>query len=275
MTNTARDAAQLKVLFLENREAFEKRLLSEAVNVRDKINEILTIGNIDLVNNAHRLVGYIIDGKDQELEAFARQEGIAWATHSIDLTFKLEWIQAIRRTLWIFIEQFSETIEPQSSANFFRLEQQINNHVDSFLNAFFLSYSTYKDQLITSHRKLVENLSVPLIPINASICVLPLIGTVDSFRSSIIEEKVLTEIGAARIQTLIMDFSGIADIESDVAAQLTKIIDGTHMMGCRTVITGLRADVVQKMLRLGLTFDNKTKTLGTLQQALKEYFTEQ
>lgn len=273
MANSVHDTTLLKKLFDQNSKEFEERLLSEAVNVRDKINEILAVGNIDLVNNAHLLVGYIIDGREKELEAFAKQEGIAWATHSIDLTFKLEWIQAIRRTLWIFIERFDENVEEQLTSNFFKMEQQINNHVDSFLNAFFLSYSTYKDQLITSHRQLVENLSVPLIPINTSICVLPLIGTVDSFRSSIIEEKVLTEIGAARIQTLIMDFSGIADIENDVVEQLMKIIDGTHMMGCDTVITGLRADVVRKMLRLGITFENKTKTLGTLQQALKQYFT--
>jgi predicted transcriptional regulator len=45
------------------------------------------------------------------------------------------------------------------------------------------------------------------------------------------------------------------------------------MMGCKSVITGLRAEVVRKMIHLGCSFDKKnTKTLGTLQQALQEYF---
>jgi hypothetical protein len=43
------------------------------------------------------------------------------------------------------------------------------------------------------------------------------------------------------------------------------------MMGCRTVITGLRVDVVRKMISLGSTFDKDTKTFGTLQQALSIY----
>lgn len=91
--------------FIElNSKKFENKLLTEAVNVRDKINEILAIGNIDLVNNAHKLVVYIIDDEEEKLTLFAKQEGIAWATHSIDLSFKLEWIQAIRRTLWRFIQ---------------------------------------------------------------------------------------------------------------------------------------------------------------------------
>lgn len=37
-------------------------------------------------------------------------------------------------------------------------------------------------------------------------------------------------------------------------------------MGCNTVIKGLRAEVVRKMVHKGLSFDPSTKTLGTLQQ---------
>ncbi|WNS77787.1 STAS domain-containing protein [Domibacillus sp. DTU_2020_1001157_1_SI_ALB_TIR_016] len=262
---------KLQAFFEINNQKFEEKLLEEAVNVKNKIDEILSIGNINLVNNAHKLVVYILDGKVEELELFAKQEGIAWATHSIDLSFKLEWVQAIRRTIWNFIEQYNDLTDEQVTSNFFRLEKEINNQVDAFLNAFFISYSTYKDSLIRAHRKLVENLSVPIIPINNSVCILPVIGSVDMFRTSILEEKVLTEIGVSRIQTLIMDLSGIADMEPQVIDHLTKIIDGTSLMGCNTVITGLRAEVVRKMIHMGRSFDPGTKTLGTLQQALKEY----
>lgn len=265
------ESIKLKSFFEENHNEFEERLLSEAVNVKDKIDEILSIGNINLIVNAHQLVVYIIEGKEKELELFAKQEGIAWATHSIALTFKLEWIQAIRRTLWDFIEQFTKLKTEQVIADFFLLEQEINNRVDTFLNTFFISYSTYKDSLIMAHRELVENLSVPIIPINSSVCILPLIGSVDNFRTSILEEKVLTEIGHYHIQTLIIDLSGIADMEANVINHLMKIIDGTSLMGCKTVITGLRTEVVRKMIHMGFSFDKNTKTLGTLQQALKEY----
>ncbi len=203
----------------------------------------------------------------------SRKEWRGQLAHSIDLSFKLEWVQAIRRTLWTFIEQYNEADDKGVMSNFFHVEKDINTQVDTFLNAFFISYSTYKDSLIKAQREMVENLSVPIIPINASVCILPLIGTIDLFRTSILEEKVLTEIGISRIQTLIMDLSGIADMETEVIDHLMKIIDGTALMGCKTVITGLRAEVVRKMIHLGISFDPKTKTLGTLQQALKEYVT--
>jgi rsbT co-antagonist protein RsbR len=263
--------AGLKKFFEENKQSFDSKLLHQAENVKEKIDEILRVGDIDLINNANKLVYYVMDGKDQDLQAFAKQEGIAWASHSLTLSFKLEWVQAIRRTLWNFIQEYHESSRDEAIENFFYVEKHINNHIDQFLNTFFINYSTYKDSLLTAQRKLVENLSVPIIPITATICILPLIGSIDSFRTSILEEKVLSEIGRLQIQTLIIDLSGIADMETEVIDHLMKTINGTSMMGCHTVITGLRKDVVRKMITSGITFDKETKTYGTLQQALNKY----
>jgi rsbT co-antagonist protein RsbR len=263
--------SNLNELFKENKQKFESELLNQAVNVKEKINDILRVGDIDLINNAHKLVNYVLDGKEKELQVFAKQEGIAWAAHSLTLSFKLEWVQAIRRTLWKFIQEYNEFIHNESIDQFFHMEKRINNHIDQFVNTFFIEYSSYKDSLLTAQKKLVENLSVPIIPITSTICILPLIGTVDSFRTNILEEKVLTEVGRLHIQTLIMDLSGIADMEIEVIDHLMKTINGTSMMGCHTVITGLRTDVVRKMIHLGLTFDKDTQTFGTLQQALNRY----
>lgn len=263
--------AELKRYIEENKQKFESSLLDQAVNVKDKITDILRVGDIDLINNAHRLVSYIMENKEHELQAFAKQEGIAWASHSLALSFKLEWVQAIRRTLWNFIQEFNKLSKNDSVEEFFKIEKLINNQMDQFINTFFINYSTYKDSLIKAQRELVENLSVPIIPITTSICILPLIGTSDSFRTGILEEKVLSEIGRLRIQTLIIDLSGIADMENDMIDHLMKTINGTSMMGCSTVITGLRTDVVRKMIHLGLSFDKETKTYGTLQHALNDY----
>lgn len=255
----------------ENKDNFEDSLLNEAFNVKEKIEEILTVGNIDLINNAHMLIQYIIEDKEQELQSFAKQEGIAWATHAIPLSFKLEWVQAIRRTLWKFLQEYNEVTNKVLTEEFFSVEKQVNTQVDSFLNGFFITYSQYKDSLIMAQKELVENLSVPIIPITPTISILPLIGAVDLYRTNILEEKVLIEIGKTRIQTLIMDLSGIMKMEPEVIDHLMRIIDGTSLMGCDTVITGLRAEVVTNMISVGMRLNEKAQTLGTLQQALNKY----
>ncbi|MGW8428639.1 STAS domain-containing protein [Peribacillus simplex] len=257
---------------LQNKSEFEEYLLSEAVNVRDKIEEILLIGNVDLLNNAHKLIRYIVEQNETDMIAFAEQEGVTWATHSLTLSFKLEWIQAIRRTLWTFLYKFeSAKVVFSESKTFFELEKKVNEKVDVFLKSFFVSYSDYKDKLILAQQNLVENLSVPIIPVTSTTCVLPLIGTIDNTRIQIIEEKVLQEIGKLRIQTLILDLSGIIEMEVEIINDLLKILDGTAMMGCKAVVTGLRPEVVTKMIRSGVQIENRAETKGTLQQALKDY----
>ncbi|CAM3590436.1 ATP-binding protein [Marinicrinis lubricantis] len=262
----------IKQFFTNNRKEFEERLLTEAVNVKANIEEIRKIGNIHLLDNAYRLVLYVVEGKANDVIAFAKAEGIAWAKHSLTLSFKLEWIQAIRRVLWDFLYNYDSFMEKTNNKDdFHTLEKNINELVDQFLNTFFISYSQYKDELLKKQRDMVEDLSVPIIPLTETMFILPLIDSIDTVRAKTIQEKVLTQIGESRIETLIIDLSGTVDIESDVLVQMIRIIEGVKMMGCSAVITGLRPQVVNRMINEGLAFNNTAITKGTLQQALSEY----
>lgn len=151
------------------------------------------------------------------------------------------------------------------------MENKVNDLIDKFLNGFFISYSSFKDKQLEDQRKLVENLSVPIIPITSMISILPLIGSMDRNRANIIEEKVLLEIGGRRVQTLIMDLSGIADMEMEAIQLFMRLLDGVSMMGCKPVITGLRPEIVQNMVDLDVKFGQNVETKGTLQQALDGY----
>ncbi|MGA5691811.1 STAS domain-containing protein [Cytobacillus pseudoceanisediminis] len=263
---------EIKNYFNDYGDIFKENLLSQAVNTSEKIIEILEKGNIDLLKNARKLIFYIIDQNDKDLIAFAEQEGIAWAGHSLTLSLKLEWVQAIRRTLWQIICSLDEnnniTVEKKG---FYELEEFINEQVDQFLNNFFLSYSKYKDEMLHKQREMVEHLSVPIIPVSETVSVLPLIGTIDSFRIEIIEEKVLNEISNTRFQNLVIDLSGVAMMNRDVIDYFQKILTGVAMMGCKTILTGLRPDLVRKMVHGGIHFGKDEETRGTLKETLKKY----
>lgn len=260
----------------EHRVEFEATLLSEAVNVASKINDILQKGNIDLLENAQTLIQRVVEQKESEVIAFAEQEGVAWAKHSLTLSFKLEWVQAIRRTLWKFIHRYIEEKGLSlAQEDFFEIEKKVNNNIDDFLNTFFLTYSHYKDELIKSQKKLVEHLSVPIIPVSPTVAVLPLIGNVDDYRIRIIEEKSLMGISKLMLQTLVIDLSGVTNMEQCVITKFEDILSGVSMMGCKPVLTGLRADLVRQMIKMGVTFHQYAETHGTLQQTLKKYLSLQ
>jgi rsbT co-antagonist protein RsbR len=154
------------------------------------------------------------------------------------------------------------------------LEKNINRQFDQFLNSFFIQYSRYKDELLDAQRKLLENLSVPIIPISRDISIIPLIGAIDSFRASTIEDKLITEIGNSHIHTLILDLSGAAVMEIEVIQHLIRVINGVSMMGCKTVITGLRPEIVKLVINSGVSFEHVAVLKGTLQVALSDYLGE-
>ncbi|UYZ22516.1 STAS domain-containing protein [Mesobacillus jeotgali] len=263
---------EIKIYFNDKGEIFEESLLSQAVNVSGKITEILEKGNIDLLKNARKLIFYIIDQNDKDLIAFAEEEGIAWAGHSLTLSLKLEWVQAIRRTFWQIISEIDDEKNlTDGKKDFYELEEFINEQIDQFLNSFFLSYSKYKDQMLHKQREMVEHLSVPIIPVSETVSVLPLIGTIDSFRIRIIEEKVLNEIANTRFQNLVIDLSGVAMMDKDVIDYFQKILTGVAMMGCKAILTGLRPDLVRTMVHGGILFEKDAETRGTLKETLKNY----
>jgi anti-anti-sigma regulatory factor/two-component sensor histidine kinase len=271
-----KENTSIREFFIANRKTFEDHLLSEAINVKEKITEIQSIGNINLIENAHKLVLYVVDNREHELISFAKQEGIAWAKYTLTLAFKLEWVQAIRRTLWDFLFNYERLTTVHSiHEGFFSLEKNVNALIDQFLNNFFISYSNYKDELLETQMVAVENLSVPIIPITKSICILPLIGSIDMKRINTIEDRVIDQIGSSHIQFLIIDLSGVAHMGIPVIQHFIQIIDGISMVGCQTVLTGLRSEIVKAMLKYNLTFKDKALTKGTLQLALKELINSQ
>lgn len=213
----------------------------------------------------------MVEEREHELISFAQQEGIAWAKYSLTLAFKLEWVHAIRRTLWDFLYNYDLLSDAEINRNkFYTMEKNVNELMDLFLTNFFISFSKFKDELIDRQRKLVENLSVPIIPINNNTCILPLIGSIDFQRMATIEDKVLLEIENENIQKLIIDLSGVVTMEDDHIKHLSKITQGINMMGCETILTGLRADIVKKLINSDHDFTNLKEFKGTLQSALND-----
>lgn len=248
-------------------------MLSEAVNVKDKIDEIRRVGNIDLLSNAHKLVTYVVEDRQHILLQFAKQEGVAWAKHALTIAFKLEWFRSIRRVMWDFLYHYDRLRGAEGDRDTFYIqEKRINEHLDQFFSHFFISYTEYKDKLLQSQRELVEDLMVPVIPLTSTIGILPLIGTVDSYRMQTIQEKVLHQIYELKIHTLIIDLSGVVMMEKEILNSLEKVLDGMNMMGCKPIMTGIRPEIIQAMVDFGVTFDQKAETKGTLQKALEPFF---
>ena len=128
-----------------------------------------------------------------------------------------------------------------------------------------------KLNLIEQQRKAIEELSTPIIKIWERVLVLPLIGTLDTRRSQRLTESLLTDFAATQTKVTILDITGVPTVDSAVANHLLKTVAAVQLLGAECVITGIRPEVAQTMVHLGVDLSG-VETLSTLAEGLKWAF---
>ena len=125
-----------------------------------------------------------------------------------------------------------------------------------------------KLDLIEKQREAIEELSTPIIKIWDQVLVLPLIGTLDTRRSQNLTEALLTDIAASQTKVSILDITGVPTVDSAVANHLLKTVAAVKLLGAECVITGIRPDVAQTIVHLGVDLTG-VETLSNLSEGLK------
>lgn len=124
-----------------------------------------------------------------------------------------------------------------------------------------------REEIITAQRVRLAELSTPLIPITDQIMVMPIIGTVDEQRAQQVVEAALAGAQAHRTTTVIIDITGIKHIDTHVARTLMQAASALRLLGTQAVLTGIRSEVAQTLIRLGIDLGSIV-TLGTLQSGI-------
>ncbi|XYI00727.1 response regulator [Sorangium sp. So ce1128] len=122
-------------------------------------------------------------------------------------------------------------------------------------------------EIIQAQDARLAELSTPLIPITDHIMVMPLIGTIDSPRAQQALEAALNGVQANRAQVVIIDVTGVTVLDSAVASTLMSTAAALRLLGARTVITGIRAELAQTLIDLGVDL-SAVVTKGTLKSGI-------
>ncbi|WNS79625.1 STAS domain-containing protein [Domibacillus sp. DTU_2020_1001157_1_SI_ALB_TIR_016] len=139
--------------------------------------------------------------------------------------------------------------------------------LDHAVYCFSLTYiHFYKETLENAKTAFIE-LSVPVVPLSKGIAVLPLIGNMDTERAGLLMEETLKAAKRLNLTHLILDLSGVLVVDTMVADQIFKVIDALKLLGVQTILTGIRPEIAQTVVSLGLDF-SKQVTWANLQQAL-------
>lgn len=156
-----------------------------------------------------------------------------------------------------------------SAGTVFEVIAIIDPLLDIAVYHFSLTYVEAFQKSLENTRLAILELSVPVVPIQPGVGVLPLIGNIDAERANLLLEETLRQAEKLRLTHLIIDISGVLTVDTMVANELLKVISTLSLIGVEAIITGIRPEVAQTIVALGFNLKELT-VKGNLHQALHE-----
>lgn len=118
----------------------------------------------------------------------------------------------------------------------------------------------FRDQVIARQQQEMLELSTPVVKLWDGVLALPLIGTLDSARTQVVMESLLSAIVETNSQIAIIDITGVPTVDTLVAQHLIKTITAARLMGADCFLSGIRPAIAQTIVHLGIDLvDIQTK----------------
>jgi len=124
-----------------------------------------------------------------------------------------------------------------------------------------------QEQVIEAQRAALRELSAPLLPISDHVVILPLIGSVDTQRVQQIMETLLEGVAYYRADIAILDITGVAVVDTQVANALLHAAQAVQLLGAQVVLTGIGPAMAQTLVHLGADLSGIV-TQGSLQSGI-------
>lgn len=133
------------------------------------------------------------------------------------------------------------------------------------------AYIKTREEVIRRQQEEMMELSTPVVKIWEGILALPLVGTLDSARTQVVMETLLERIVQTNSSLAIIDITGVPTVDTLVAQHLMKTVAAAQLMGAECIISGIRPQIAQTMVHLGVSFQTVV-TKASLAEAIRYAF---
>ncbi len=123
-----------------------------------------------------------------------------------------------------------------------------------------------REEVIVRQQREIAELSTPVVKLWDGILALPLIGTLDSQRTQVVMENLLQTVVETEAEIAIIDITGVPTVDTLTAQHLLKTVAAARLMGADCIISGIRPQIAQTMVHLGVELNVISK--ATLADAL-------
>ncbi|WP_210470844.1 RsbT co-antagonist protein RsbRA [Sporosarcina sp. 6E9] len=203
-------------------------------------------------------------------------------TGSINSEKLVDFTEKVVRFGWS-IKFVNKSIENFSDATFEMMEEHgviDESNARDYMRTFSKWISPLRDSIIDAYaiewertvklqRIALQELSASLIPVFEKISVMPLVGTIDTERAKLIMENILEGVVKQRAEVVLLDITGVPVVDTMVAHHIIQAADAVRLIGAKCMLVGIRPEIAQTIVALGIELDNFTTT-STLQRGMQE-----
>ncbi|HZZ38739.1 MAG TPA: STAS domain-containing protein [Acidobacteriaceae bacterium] len=120
------------------------------------------------------------------------------------------------------------------------------------------AYIANREEMISRQQQELLELSTPVVKLWDGILALPIIGTLDSARTQVVMENLLQTVVSTNSKFAIIDITGVPTVDTLVAQHLLKTITAARLMGAECIISGVRPQIAQTIVHLGINLEDVT-----------------
>lgn len=233
----------------------------------DEINKMINKWRVNLIE----IYGLSIVEEQSDTFTILKEWGLETVDLLVNLNLRLddavEEVRFYRDKIGTVIKDKAMAIS-MSLDVFYEIISKFDSVVDKAIHWLSLSYSSLYAERIALAETTAFELSIPVVRITSSIGIIPVIGVLDTQRASHLMEKALKSGSEYNLDYIIIDLSGVPIIDTMVAHQIFKVIDALQLIGIETRLSGIRVEIAQTMVSLGIKFT--AKTFSSLHLAIKD-----
>lgn len=137
----------------------------------------------------------------------------------------------------------------------------------------FEQFAAARETVILNQTEQLLELSTPVVKLWDGVLAVPLVGTLDSARTQVVMETLLQMLVDTGSAHAIIDITGVAAVDTQVAQHLLKTVVAARLMGAECIISGIRPQIAQTVVALGIEFGD-IPTKASLADALRHVLSQ-
>lgn len=224
-----------------------EEIFSEATSVYDKYVTVLETGSVEALQDYARNLSERIIPRGVE-------------THEV-LGIVLLLRDVLARSLF---EKYQADAELLS-----RVLDAYEPAANRIANTVGVSFVEERERIIRQQQEAIRELSTPVLQVRERLLILPIIGALDSQRARQLTEQLLRGIRTNRAKVVVIDVTGVPQIDSTVANNLVQTVEASRLMGASVIITGMSPEIAQTLVTIGVDL-SKMNAVGDLQGGIEE-----